>query len=192
MWWREAWLPVRRIAALVVVLTTAGLTAGCWEPLYGSRPAINAEGVQGKFAAIDIPPIKARKGSPAERLAVGMFNALQFDLHNGAGAATSTIAPIYRLKVDVEGTQFTAVVDPTSGRPDAQIQMVIASFELVEIATGKAVIEDNTSMHVDYDIPGPQQRFASQRARRDAEDHAIVLVAERIRNRLASYFVAGT
>jgi LPS-assembly lipoprotein len=46
--------------------------------------------------------------------------------------------------------------------------------------------------HVDYDIPGSQQRFAGQRARRDAEDHAVTVTAEAIRNRLASYFVAGT
>jgi hypothetical protein len=30
-----------------------------------------------------------------------------------------------------------------------------------------------TIAHVDYDIPGSQQRFAGQRARRDAEDRAI-------------------
>ena len=46
--------------------------------------------------------------------------------------------------------------------------------------------------HVDYDIRGSQQRFAAQRARRDAEDRAVTVAAEAIGNRLASYFVAGT
>ena len=46
--------------------------------------------------------------------------------------------------------------------------------------------------HVDYDVPGAEQRFAKQRAQRDAEDRAVHVVAETIRNRLASYFVAGT
>ena len=41
-------------------------------------------------------------------------------------------------------------------------------------------------------LPVPQQRFAQQRAKRDAEDRAVLTVAEAIRNRLASYFVAGT
>jgi LPS-assembly lipoprotein len=54
------------------------------------------------------------------------------------------------------------------------------------------LINDMAVAHVDYDIPGSQQRFAGQRARRDAEDRAIQVVAEAIRNRLASYFVAGT
>jgi LPS-assembly lipoprotein len=174
-------------ARLAVVLAVAGLTAGCWQPLYGARPP-GGEGVQDKFAAVDIPPIKAPKGTPAERVAVNMRNALQFDLHNGG----SPLPPAFALKVNIGTSQFTAYLDPTTGRPDTQIQNVIASYQLVELATGKIVVNDLAVAHVDYDIPGSQQRFAGQRARRDAEDHAVQVVAEAIRNRLASYFVAGT
>jgi LPS-assembly lipoprotein len=53
------------------------------------------------------------------------------------------------------------------------------------------VVSDSTVAHVDYDIPGSEQRFAKSRAQRNAEDLATQVVAERIRNRLASYFVAG-
>jgi LPS-assembly lipoprotein len=84
------------------------------------------------------------------------------------------------------------VIDPTTGRPNAQIDSVVAYYNLTEIATGKIVVTDSTVAHVDYDIPGQEQRFAKQRAQRDAEDQATKVVAERIRNRLASYFVAGT
>jgi LPS-assembly lipoprotein len=80
----------------------------------------------------------------------------------------------------------------TTGRPTAQIDSVVAYYQLVEIATGKTVVSDSTTAHVDYDIPGQQQRFAKARAGRNAEDLATQVVAERIRNRLASYFVAGT
>jgi LPS-assembly lipoprotein len=190
MWWREfrqwrahAW-PLR----LAVVLAAAGLTAGCWQPLYGARPTPGGEGVQDKFASVEIPTIAAPKGTPTERVAVGMFNALQFDLHNGQ----SVFAPAYQLKVSVGSTQFTSYIDPTSGRPDSSIEIVIASYQLIELATGKTVLSDATYTHVSYDNPGSQQRFAGQRARRDAEDHAILIAAETIRNRLASYFVAGT
>jgi LPS-assembly lipoprotein len=41
-------------------------------------------------------------------------------------------------------------------------------------------------------MPGPQQRFASERAQLNAQDQAVKVAAEAIRNRLASYFVAGT
>jgi LPS-assembly lipoprotein len=189
MWWRD--FPASgfmRAARLGVVLAVAGLTAGCWQPLYSRSPTPNTEAVQDKFASIDVPPIDAPKGTPVERVAVGMRNALQYNLHNGG----SVFAPAYRLKVLVSSSQFTAYVDPVTGRPDTQISIVAASFQLIELATGKIVVADATYAHVDYDIPGSQQRFAGQRARRDAEDHAILVAAEAIRNRLASYFVAGT
>ena len=71
MWWRELLLNWRRSARLVVVLAAAGLTAGCFEPLYKSHPSVGGEGVQDKFAAVEIRPIKAPKGTPTERIAVG-------------------------------------------------------------------------------------------------------------------------
>jgi LPS-assembly lipoprotein len=188
MWWRELFRAWRRRVSFLVVLAAAGLTAGCFEPLYGTRPSISSESVQDKFSAVEVPPIKAPKGTPTERVAVAVFNALQFNLHNGAAGGP----PTYRLAVQVSSSQFVAVVNPTSGRPDAQVETVTASFQLIEIATGKVVLNDSTSGHVDYDIPSSQQRFAGQRARRDAEDHAVDVVAGAIRNRLASYFVAGT
>ncbi|HML08034.1 MAG TPA: LPS assembly lipoprotein LptE [Xanthobacteraceae bacterium] len=188
MWWRELRRRWRRHARLAAILAAAGLTAGCFEPLYGTRPSVNAETVHDKLAAIDIPPIKAPQGSPVERIAVGMNNALRFDLNGGAVAS----APTHRLVVNVGTTQWTVVIDHISGRPSAQVDSVVASYQLVEIATNKVVVKDSTFAHVDYDIPGVEQRFAKQRAQRDAEDRAIQVVAETIRDRLASYFVAGT
>jgi LPS-assembly lipoprotein len=190
--WRNLrqWRVLAWSARLAVVLAAAGLTAGCWQPLYGARPGPGGEGVQDKFAAIDIPPITAPKGTPTERLAIGMRNALQFDLlHNGQ---TVSAAALYQLRVSVSSLQFTAYLDPVSGRPDSQIENFTAYYQLVELATGKTVVNDLTYGHVSYDIPGSQQRFAGKRARRDAEDRAIQVAADAIRNRLASYFVAGT
>jgi len=189
MWWLDFAKRLRRPAGLLVLACAlAGLTAGCWQPLYGKPPAPNTDSVHDKFMTTEIPPIAATHGTPAERIAVGMFNALQFDLHGGA----TVVAPTYRLVVDVGTSQFTAVVDPTTGRPNTQIDSVSANYSLVEIATGRTVVSDNCFAHVDFDIPGSEQRFAKWRAQRDAEDRAIQVVAETIKNRVASYFVAGT
>ena len=178
----------RRSARLVVVLATAGLTAGCFEPLYQSHPSVGGEGVQDKFAAVQILPIEARKGTPDERIAVGMYNALSYSLHNGGKGAP----PIYQLTVIVVAKGFVATISPTSGRPDSSISMLTAKFRLTEIATNKTVLSDDTTVEVPYAIPGSQQRFAGSRAERDAQDRAVTIGAEAIRNRLASYFVAGT
>jgi LPS-assembly lipoprotein len=193
MWWRKA--PLQRTLArplrLAVILAAGGLTAGCWQPLYRSSTVPGGEGVQDKFASVEVTPIPAPtglKGSPFERVAVGMFNALQFDLHNGQ----TVFAPAYKLTASVNTTQFTSYLDPTTGRPDSSIEWITVSYQLIELTTGKMVVNDIAYAHVSYDNPGSQQRFAGQRARRDAEDRAVVVAADAIRNRLASYFVAGT
>lgn len=188
MSWRESRNSWRNLCRIAVVLAAASLTGGCFEPLYGTRPAAGTENVHDKLAMIDVPAIVAPKGQPAARIGVNLHNALQYDLNGGAGAK----APLYRLNVGVSTSQLTIIVDITSGRPNAQVDSVNASFSLVEIATGKTVLSDSTFSHVDFDAPGSEQRFAEQRAQRDAEDRATQAVAEAIRIRLASYFIAGT
>jgi LPS-assembly lipoprotein len=191
--WRSrlAW-PRRRIRALArlgLVLGVAGLLAGCWEPLYGrSPPSAGGESVADKLAEVLVPPIPVRQGSPEARLAVELRNALQFDF-NGAGGAVS---PTHRLEVVVSPTNITMLLDPVTGVPDTGIGGITATYKLVEIATGKVVLSDSTFAHVGYDMPGPQQRFAAASALINAEDQAVKVAAEAIRNRLASYFVAGT
>jgi LPS-assembly lipoprotein len=189
MWWREHVSNWRGLARVAVVLAAAGLTAGCFEPLYGRNDAPpGTDSVRDKLAEVEIPAIPARQGSPAARLAVSMRNALQYDLNNAAGAN----APTHRLTMTITPAGLTVIVDVASGRPTAQMSGVSVNYQLTEIATGKVVLVDSAFSHVDTDAPGPQQRFAVQRAGRDAEDRAVLIVAEAIRNRLASYFVAGT
>ena len=186
---RKGLSTVARLAARVALISAmAGLTAGCFEPLYGRSPTPDSDSVRDKLAQIDIPVIPARQGSPAARIAVSMRNALQYDLNGAAGAN----APTHRLTMTVAPTSLTVIVDVASGRPTAEVDGVTVNYQLTEIATGKIVLRDTAFSHVDSDAPGSQQRFAQQRAKRDAEDRAVTDVAEAIRNRLASYFVAGT
>jgi len=184
MWSRES----ARLIRLAAALGAAALLAGCFEPLYGSRPSVDGESVHDKLAEVQLAPIPLRQGTPQARIAVGMHNALQFDLNGGAAPT----APTHRLDVSVTTSGFTVIVDVASGRPTAQVAGIVASYQLVEIATGKVVLKDTASTNVDYDVSGSEQRFAVQRAQRDAEDRAVLMAAETIRNRLASYFVAGT
>jgi LPS-assembly lipoprotein len=181
---------VARLAARVALISAmAGLTAGCFEPLYGRNGApVGSDSVRDKLAQVEIPVIPTRQGSPAARIAVSMRNALQYDFNGGAGPN----APTYRLTMTVAPTSLTVIVDVASGRPTADIDGVTVNYQLTEIATGKVVLRDTAFSHADVDAPGSQQRFAQQRAKRDAEDRSVIAVAEAIRNRLASYFVAGT
>jgi LPS-assembly lipoprotein len=177
-----------RAGRLVLALAAASLTAGCFQPLLGTQPSAATDSVRDKLGQIDVPAVTAPRGQASTRIAIALHNSLQYGLNGGAGAN----APTYTLKVNVSTSVLSVIVDVSSGRPDAQVDTVNASYQLVEIATGKVVLNDSTFAHVDYDIPGAAQRFAKQRAQRDAEDRATEVVSDTIRNRLASYFVAGT
>ena len=188
MWWLERRQCIRAATRFAVVLAAAGLLAGCFEPLYGRNPSVADQSVRDKLAEVAIAPIPARQGSPQARMAVAVRNALQFDLNGAAGA----IAPTHRLDVTVSPVDISVLIDPVTGRPTEEIGGLSATYQLIEIATGRIVLRDSTFAHVGYDIPGSQQRFAKQRALLDAQDRAATVIAEAIRNRLASYFVAGT
>ena len=180
---------VRAGIRLGFVLAVAGLVAGCgFHPLYGRDPSVGDESVRDKFAEVLVVPIPQRQGSPQARVAVALQNALKFDLNNGA----TPVAPTHRLEVAVTPTDITVSIDPVTGRPEEEIGGVTATYKLVEIASAKIVLVDSTFANVGYDIPGTQQRFAKQRAAVNAQDRAVNVVADAIRNRFASYFAAGT
>ena len=185
---------VRAGIRLGFVLAVAGLVAGCgFQPLYGRNPSVGDEtvgneSVRDRFAEVLVAPIPKRQGSPQAQVAVAIQNALEFDLNNGARPVT----PTHRLEIVVTPRDITVSLDPVTGRPQEEIGSVTASYQLVEIATAKIVLKDSTTAHVGYDIPGTEQRFAKLRAQVNARDRAANVAAEAIRNRLASYFVAGT
>ncbi len=101
MWWCKRSAAWGRLARLAVVLAAASLTAGCFQPLYGTHASsVATETVRDKLAQIDVPVIPAPKGQPAARLAVALRNSLQYGLNGAAGAN----APTYTLKVGVATT----------------------------------------------------------------------------------------
>ena len=188
MWQFRTGVALQNLARVVLVLALGALTSGCFQPLYGSRTIGTDDSVRDKLGSIDIPEIKAANGTPEARLAVSVRNALLFNFNGGQTPGS----PTHRLVISLGATRSTVIVDVTSGRPDAQVEGINAVFTLTEIATQKVVLSTSTFARASFDIPGSAQRFAQQRAARNAEDRAVAVIAQNIRNRLASYFVAGT
>ncbi|MGA8616639.1 MAG: LPS assembly lipoprotein LptE [Xanthobacteraceae bacterium] len=188
MWWGKEIGGCRIVVRAAVVLVLGALTSACFQPLYGSNTLPAGDSVRDKLAAIDVANIPAGNGRPEARLAVALRNALIYDFNNGA-VPTS---PTHRLQVTLTSGLTTVIVDVASGRPDTQVEAINAYITVTEIATNKVVLSTSTFARASFDIPGSAQRFAQQRAWRNAEDRAIAQVAENIRNRLASFFVAGT
>lgn len=171
------------------VLGFGALNAACFQPVYGTQPLGVGDSVRDKLAAVEVAQIPAPNGHPESRLAVELRNNLMSEFNNGAAPS----APLYRLNINgINSGIQTVIVDVASGRPDTQVSAVNVGFTLTEIATGRVVLNSSTFGRASFDIPGSAQQFAQQRAWLNAEDRAIGMIADSIRHRLASYFVAGT
>jgi LPS-assembly lipoprotein len=182
MWWRN---PIR----IAAVIALGALNAACFQPLYASRTVSGGGAPLGTaLAQVQIERIDAPNGTPEARLAVELQNLLDFELTGGGGL----ISPTHRIKVRMSASRSSIITDVTTGRVLSEITGIDAYFTLTELATGKVVLNGRTFTRVSSDYPGQQQRFARQRARLDAEDRAAKVIAENIRTRLASFFVAGT
>ena len=179
------WSRNLRIAA---VLALAGLNAACFQPLYATRSVNGGVPIGSALAQVQVERIQVPNGSPESRLALEIENALDFELHGGSGLNS----PTHKLNVRMTTNRSSIITDVATGRVEAEITGIDSSFALVELATGKTVMNGRTFARVSSDYPGQQQRFARARARLDAEDRAAKVIAENIRTRLASFFVAGT
>jgi LPS-assembly lipoprotein len=178
----------RRALRAAAALAVAALAGGCFQPLYGEQSLTGGPVLRDQFSAVDVLQIEAPKGSDEERVAVEVRNALLYNLTGGEVSAS----PTHRLKISIYSSRATIIVDVNTSRPDIENYGLTAIFSLTEIATKKVVMTGQTFARVSYDIPGQEQRFARIRGLRDAESRAAKVVADNIRNRLASYFVAGT
>jgi LPS-assembly lipoprotein len=186
MWWLEK---TNRLTRLLAVLALGGLTAGCFQPLYGEQTVGGGgSAVKNKLAAVEVAPIAAPNGTPLARISVTVRNDLIFDLTGGSGGPSAT----HRLTINLSAIQQQVIVDINSGRRDIQNYGINATYSLIDIATGKTVMSGQTFSRVSYNIPGQEQRFAGSRGLRDAENRAAKVIASNIHSRLASYFVAGS
>jgi len=177
-----------RLLRLAAVLALAGLTAGCFEPLYGEKATVGGAGLDDKLANVEVAPVDAPNGSHESRVGFEVRNELLYQLTGGTAAPS----PLYRLDMHVLVSQLQVIVDINTARPDIQNYGVDVTYTLVDLKTNKPVIKGQTFSRVSYNIPGQMQRFAGARGARDAETRAAKEIAENIRNRLASYFVAGS
>lgn len=185
MWWPDMRLHwTLRPAGVLLIAVWLG---GCFQPLYGERSLAGGPGLRQTLAAVDVQQIEAPRGSPEARVAVEIRNALLFELTGGGGS----ISPTHRLAIRMRTSRQAVIVDADTGRYEAIISGINADYALTELATGKVVVTGTTGSRVSSDIPGQQQRFAQARALREAEDRAARVIAEQIRTRLASFFVAG-
>jgi LPS-assembly lipoprotein len=177
---------IRIVARFLAVAALAGLTAGCFQPMYAEH-ADGTPGLREKLMGVDLPPIDKPNSSREARLGVEIRNALAFKLYGNA----TGMPPTHRLVIRFTTTRYDLMTDPNTGLPTSENYALDAQFNLIDIATNKSVMTGTTFSHLTFDIPGSYQRFARERAYRNAEDRACQEVAENIKTRVASFFFAG-
>ena len=183
------WSARTRIAVrLLAVAALAGLTAGCFQPMYAER-ADGSPALREKLMGVELPPVEGKSNASREaRIGVEIRNALAFKLY---GQATG-VPPTHKLVLRFTTSRSSLMLDPNTALPSSENYGIDAQYNLIDLATNKSVMTGSTFSRVSYDIPGQMQRFARARAFRDAEDRSANEIAENIQTRLASFFVAGT
>jgi LPS-assembly lipoprotein len=180
-------LRLRHMGRFAVVALLAALTAGCFQPMYAAR-SDGSPALRERLASVEIPPLNYPQASREARVGLNIRNALMFSLWgDGEGGPKS-----YTLSMRLTTSRNSLIVDPNTALPEFENYGIDVTFELKEIATGKSVLTGTTFTRVSYDIPGLTQRFAKNRALRDAEDRAAKTIADNITTRLASFFYAGS
>ena len=189
MWWPDQ-MSFRggKLTRILAALALAGLTAGCFQPLYGTQTSGAGPAITDKLSSVEVAPINAPNGTRLSRVGVEVRNSLMYELTGGGAAAAAN----YKLDIRLTSSNAQVIVDIATARPDIQNYGIDATYTLKDITTGKTVVTGQTFSRVSYNIPGQQQRFAGDRGLRDAENRAAKVISDNIRSRLASYFVAGT
>src|ERR1700687_5693690 len=188
MWWpNQLSFQGGNLTRILAALTLAGLTAGCFQPLYGTQGSVGGPAIGDKLSSVEVAPINTPNGTRLTRVGVEVRNALMYELTGGGPAAASN----YKLDIKLTSGQQQVIVDIATARPDIVNYGIDATYTLTDITTKKTVVTGQTFSRVSYDIPGQQQRFAGDRGLRDAENRAAKVISDNIRSRLASDFVAG-
>ena len=181
-------MSLAKIAArLLAVAALGALTAGCFQPMYAAHTD-GTPALREKLMGVDLPPVDKPNGSRDARLGVEIRNALAFKLYGGA----TGMPPTHKLVIRFNTSRSSLILDPGTRLPSIENYGIDAQYNLIEIVSNKSVMTGSTFSRVSYDIPGQLQRFARQRAFRDAEDRACAEIAENIQTRLASYFTVGS
>jgi LPS-assembly lipoprotein len=181
-----SWFKTRIAARLAVIAALAALSAGCFQPMYAERKD-GTPALREKLMGVELAPVNAPTASREARLGVEIRNALAFKLYGNA----TGLPPTHRLEMRLSYSRSSLLLNPATALPSTEGYNLNVSYKLVDIATGKAVMNGTTFATTSYDIPGSYQRFARARAFRDAEDRAAQEIAEKLNTRLGSFFSAG-
>ncbi|XWN32125.1 MAG: hypothetical protein ROR55_03140 [Devosia sp.] len=169
MWWRKS---------LIVIAAGLVLAACQVRPLYLDQSSGGPLSPVPDLQAVVVDPPTTRAGQV-------LRNELVFLMRGRGGEATEQL---YRLRVLSNVSSDPLAVELEEDLPAAVLLTMNATFILSEIGTERTLLTGESFATASYDFSS--QRFANERAKRNAEDRAAKAVAVNINTRLAAYFAA--
>ncbi|HSI41271.1 MAG TPA: hypothetical protein VLA00_12065 [Xanthobacteraceae bacterium] len=182
-------LPDRRLfVRLGSVALLAGGLAGCFQPMYAETTPGGGPGLRERMGDIEVVFVEGRLGNEVR-------NDLIFELTGGAG---NPVGAPYRLFLKVADNTAAAIIDPVSGLPEVELVTVDVGWQLFEAddkpgappvtvpPKDKKPIQQGTAFGK-ASVDSGYQRFARQRAIRDAQNRSSKLAAQQIRGQIASF-----
>lgn len=162
------------IAALA--LTGLGLSACGYTPLYGRTG--NSAQVVGQLASIDVRPIPDRVGQ-----------MMRTQLKRGLSIKSLQGAADYQLTVTLSESIAELAVEQSAFATRANLSLS-SSYRLVRTSDSTEVTFGSPATVSSYNILSSD--FATQTARADARERAVISLAQIIRERLAVFFLANS
>ena len=102
MWWFNP----RRTARLAAILALAGLTAGCFQPLYGTQGSAGGPDIADKLSSVEVSPINVPNGTTFNLDISGMtqlgMEYTELDVEANGNAPSG----IESIEIDSDGTMY--------------------------------------------------------------------------------------
>jgi LPS-assembly lipoprotein len=162
-----------RFGALLAAPLALG---GCFRPLYG--PTASGTMLEDVLAQIRVERVATRIGQ--ERIGHDLRAELVYRL-NGSGRPRE---PHYSLALTAAESVQTTIINTTTGSAETATLVVSVNYTLIALDGGHVVTTGQAQGSASYNRD--QQRFASVRAARDADERVARLLADQIRTRIAS------
>lgn len=165
--------------ALILFACTAALS-GCSsvQPLYapGGQTSTHLQASEEQLRSVSISV------AGTAYFQQSLLNRLIFDMRGGAAESDTR----YRLAVTATAPAASIAIDEDLNRPSASVINATARFQLFPAGSAKPVFIGTAFTTVTYDRSS--QRFANERALRDAQDRAARALSDDIAQRIAVYF----
>src|SRR5215470_520396 len=115
MGWREGRASVRRWLHVPIMLFSAALLGGCFQPLYGTSTE-TGRGVRDSLSAVEVEQIPATANTSEAPLAVQIRNDLLFNFTGGGYPSP----PTHRLKIVINGNRAVVNIDRATALPSVE------------------------------------------------------------------------